>query len=154
MAKKGKSSPERASERRLPGVQCGPVLHPGFPLSPRELSHFTRRLLDLLGLDRLDPEIRLVEDREISRLNREHLGIPGPTNVLSFPLGGHVSGIVVLSMDAVIRESFLYGQAPLEQLTRLLTHGLLHLSGLDHGPEMDRLTDRALTHLRELRTAV
>jgi probable rRNA maturation factor len=139
----------------LPRIRCETVLHPGFPLAPRELSLFTLRLLALLGLESLNPEIRLVEDREIARLNSEYLGISGPTNVLSFPLEDEdSSGLVVLSMDAVLRESFLYGQSPLEQLTRLLAHALLHLAGLDHGPAMDELTELAVEHCRALSAAV
>ena len=153
MARKRKSSPKRAHEPRIP-VQCAPRFHPGFPLIPRELSLFTARLLDLLGLEDLRPEIRLVRDREMARLNREYLGICGPTNVLSFPLDDAGSGLVVLSMDAVLRESFLYGQPPVDQMTRLLAHALLHLAGLDHGPEMDLLTDRAVERCRAFQPAV
>jgi probable rRNA maturation factor len=155
MAKKRKSSPKEGRAGDLPQVRCGSNLHPGFPLTPRELSLFTGQLLKLLGLDSMHLEIRLVDDKEMARLNLAHLGIPGPTNVLSFPLGEEgPSGLVVLSMDAVLRESFLYGQSPLEQMTRLLAHALLHLAGFDHGHEMDMLTERAVERFQELAAAV
>jgi len=45
----------------------------------------------------------------------------------------------------VMREAFLYGQDPVAHLTRLLAHGFLHLSGLDHGPLMEALTEAAVS---------
>ncbi len=80
------------------------------------------------------------------------MGCPGPTNVLSFPLEEELAeasapdgpqtfqlGSLVLSVDAVRREAGLYGQDPREHCLRLLAHGLGHLAGYDHGPEMDTL---------------
>lgn len=49
-------------------------------------------------------------------------------------------GWLALSADTLLRESFLYGQGTEEHCIRLLAHGLAHLMGLDHGPEMDALT--------------
>gem|GEM_PF-157214 len=46
-------------------------------------------------------------------------------------------GEIALSVDSLARETRLYGQEPREHLVRLLAHAVLHLSGLDHGPEMD-----------------
>lgn len=53
-------------------------------------------------------------------------------------------GWLVLSLDTWRRECLLYGQAPVEHAMRLLAHGLGHLAGYDHGPEMDDFTDAAL----------
>ena len=51
-------------------------------------------------------------------------------------------GWLALSADTLLRECFLYGQEEQEHCIRLLAHGLAHLAGLDHGPDMDRLADR------------
>nr|WP_276599970.1 MULTISPECIES: rRNA maturation RNase YbeY [unclassified Nannocystis] len=55
----------------------------------------------------------LVDDPAIARLNAEHMGKVGPTDVLSFPAGplgpdeafGGVAGDVVISVDAVRRQA-------------------------------------------------
>ncbi|WP_353118109.1 rRNA maturation RNase YbeY [Nitratidesulfovibrio sp.] len=52
-------------------------------------------------------------------------------------------GWLVLSLDTWQRECLLYGQEPVEHALRLLAHGLGHLAGYDHGPEMDAFTDAA-----------
>lgn len=53
-------------------------------------------------------------------------------------------GSIVLSVDTLAREAHLYGQDPQAHLARLLSHALLHLSGVPHGEEMEDLTDRAV----------
>ena len=84
-------------------------------------------------------ELHLVDDATISAANQRHLDCMGPTNVLSFPQEGEKPGELLLSLDTLRRECVLYGQEPMEHLLRLLAHGMAHLAGLDHGPEMDRV---------------
>lgn len=122
-------------------IFCGPreslLLPVEKPLLAAALEAMLRRG-GKLGKPLRGIELRLVDDREIARVNRENLGINGPTNIISFPPSKNMRGILVLSLDAWRRECILYGQDGLEHLTRLLAHGLGHLSGYDHGPEMDR----------------
>ena len=104
-------------------------------------------------------ELLLVRDGEMSGCNRDAMGCVGPTNILSFPpadaeegspeLCGslpQMPGSLILSVDAVCREAFLFRQEPQEHLLRLLSHGMGHLCGLDHGPEMDSLCDNILNY--------
>ncbi len=129
-------------------------LDPKFPLSRQEFALFGQIILDSLGLAEQVVTVRLVDDREISRLNREFLHCVGPTNVLSFPAGevedlpdgdgDNFLGELALSVDALTRETALYGQPPVAHLARLLAHGILHLAGYDHSDEMYALTDAAV----------
>ena len=128
-------------------------LDPEFPLSRHELTELVELILESLGLEDHALEIQLVDDREIARLNKEFMGCTGPTNVLSFPAeqegaedtGDPVTlGELALSVDAITRESALYGQPPVSHLARLLAHGILHLAGHDHGEVMYDLTDMAV----------
>lgn len=123
---------------------------PPVPRSAREVQALLELVAQTVGLQGMDVTLRLVDDCAIARLNAEHLGLTGPTNVLSFPAGDDVwedageGGDVAISVDAVAREAALYGQDPLEHLARLLAHGLLHLAGYPHGPDMDALCDSAV----------
>ena len=121
---------------------------PDFPLSRRELTVLVARLLTALGLERASLSLTLIDDHGIALLNRRYLGCEGPTNILSFPGAvpeqPDVLGELFLSTETLAREAFLYGQEPARHLARLLAHGLLHLAGHDHGPEMDALTDQAV----------
>lgn len=123
------------------------LFRPELPLSRRELAALCRTVLTALDLDGREFDLRVVGDAEIAVLNGRFLGLPGPTNVLSFPAEDpdrpEYLGEMAVSVDAVVREAFLYGQDPLTHLGRLLAHGFLHLAGLDHGPLMEALTETA-----------
>lgn len=105
------------------------------------------RILDRMGLRRVRLELRITADRGIAELHARHLKGAGPTNVLAFPAGEpdrtetNFLGSIVINADAVIREALLFRQRLIDHFIRLLVHALLHLTGLDHGPDMDRLTE-------------
>ena len=86
-----------------------------------------------------DLVLLLTRDGEAAALNAAHLGCPGPANVLSFPGDTPGAGELVLNLDALRRESRLYGQNMTDHARLLLAHGLAHLQGLEHGPEMDEI---------------
>lgn len=112
------------------------------PLDRRELR---RALLAMcavagrLGRPVAGVDLYLITDAAMARANARYLGCMGPTNVLSFPGASGMAGTLLLSPDTLERECLLYGQEPMEHLLRLLAHGMGHLAGLDHGPEMDAL---------------
>lgn len=123
-------------------------LRPEFPLARRELASLVETLLEVLGLSGADLSLTLMDDPGMALMNAKYLDCAGPTNILSFPepdpLLPQSLGALFLSVDTLSREAFLYGQDPAEHLARLLSHGILHLAGHDHGPVMDELTDLAV----------
>lgn len=71
----------------------------------------------------------------IARLNQEHLGHRGPTDVISFPLESHddeVLGDVYIAPDVARQSALRFGTGFREEVTRLLVHGTLHILGYDH----------------------
>lgn len=93
--------------------------------------------------------LALVTDREMAGLNRSAMGVPGPTNILSFPDG---KGTAELALDVaqLLREAVLYGQTPVDHMVRLLAHGLAHVCGLDHGEHMWRCQEEIESAGKEL----
>lgn len=87
--------------------------------------------------EELEVELVVAGDGDIAEVNARNLGCSGPTNVLSFPGDGASLGTLFLSVDTMEREAVLYGQEVREHAIRLLAHGMGHITGFDHSPEMD-----------------
>jgi probable rRNA maturation factor len=93
--------------------------------------------------------IRLTDDDELRRLNRNYARHDSVTDVLSFG-GSHLHlGDLAISWQAVARQATEYGHPEKTELGLLAVHGLLHLLGWDHATaaqrkEMSRLTIAAL----------
>jgi probable rRNA maturation factor len=123
------------------------------PFSRRELEGILGAMRSACGLDGVPLDVTLADDAFISEANMAYLSCPGPTNILSFPPYGGLgpglgttpgAGIMLLSLDAVNREALLYGQDLKEHTLRLFAHGMAHLTGLDHSPEMEMLEEKIL----------
>ncbi len=97
-----------------------------------------------LGAPHKQLTVVLTDDTEIHALNREHLGVDRPTDVLSFPLVElgdegfpdvpHLGDIVV-SLDTAQRQADAAGHALELEVATLVAHGLTHLLGYDHPTE-------------------
>jgi probable rRNA maturation factor len=106
----------------------------------------------------MELSLLLVDRDTIAALNEAHLGKPGPTDVLAFPIdepGEVPADVPAILGDVVLCPSVAHEQAPRfrrtphEELRLLTVHGILHLLGMDHAdPEQERamfgLTDRLL----------
>lgn len=119
-------------------------------------------LVDLVNLEELaklvissegkpdctEVSINFVTDDEIHELNRDYRGIDRPTDVLSFEcdnlddefpdaedfeLGDvYELGDIVIAPDIAERQAPEYGLSFADEMSLLVTHGLLHLCGYDH----------------------
>jgi len=105
----------------------------------RALARKARIVLEALGLAASELSVSLVRDAEIRRLNRRYRGKDRPTDVLSFSLRegefGDVAcsiGDVVISLETAARQAVDNGFQLVEEVDRLLVHGILHLAGYDH----------------------
>ncbi len=124
-------------------------------------------LLDRLGLHPdVELAISLVDPAEIAALHERWLELPGPTDVLSFPMDelrvpqpGQVAspgmlGDVVICPQVADEQGAAAGHGLAGELELLLIHGILHLLGHDHAePEehavMFTLQDNLLAAWRE-----
>lgn len=88
----------------------------------------------------------------IRGLNKKFRNIDEPTDILSFELGGDYedecgkvvfsAGEVIISFEKLLSNSSEFGVTVNEELKRLIIHGILHLSGMDHSdnsPEQEML---------------
>jgi probable rRNA maturation factor len=100
-----------------------------------------------LGCKDAEISIVIINDEEITRLNRHYFQRQGPTNVISFPMQERkkekiqpqVLGDVVISADTAKRHASAARIKTEEEIIFLLVHGILHLVGYDHeGPAAER----------------
>ncbi len=121
-----------------------------------------------LGPVSAEVELTLTGDTEMERLNFDHMGERGPTDVLSFPLhewsldgdqlshiadddgvsppGPLLLGDVVIDLDQALRQAAEGDWGVAEELVLLAIHGTLHLLGHDHVELDEEERMRALEH--------
>ena len=91
--------------------------------------------------------ITMVDEAAMETLHVQWMDLPGPTDVMSFPMdelrpgkpGAETDpgmlGDVVLCPTVAARQAVEAGHAPIEELLLLTVHGILHLLGFDHAEE-------------------
>jgi probable rRNA maturation factor len=98
-----------------------------------------REVLEAEGVAEGELGLVFVGPEEIRALKREHLGIDEPTDVLSFPIDGRDQ--LPAGLPRQLGDAVVCPQVVGDAWRRPLVHGLLHLLGYDHGPEMDARED-------------
>lgn len=114
------------------------------PLGRRELQALVEEMAAAAGLEEAEFDLYVGNDSAIARINKEFLDCSGPTNAITFPWTEETPGSIYISADALERECALYGQKRFAHFLRLLAHGLGHMKGLDHGPEMELVESACL----------
>jgi len=123
------------------------------PLSIEPLRRLARIVLEEERLPHgTEVGIMFVTDETMARYNRRFLGKDGPTDVLALPLapGGYEAsradsataggvpfglGDIFVAPRFVHRQARDHGSDPEDEISLMITHGLLHLVGYDHESE-------------------
>ena len=89
--------------------------------------------------DGAEISITFLDDASITVLNHEWLGRAGPTDVISFGLGGTpLVADIYISVETARRNAAQFGVERHEELMRLVVHGVLHAAGYDHPEDETR----------------
>ena len=121
-------------------------------LDEMELVACSRYVLDEMKVHPgADLCLKLVDEAAMEVLHVQWMDLPGPTDVMSFPMDElrpgrdgqepeeGVLGDIVLCPAVAARQAAEAGHAMEEELLLLTTHGILHLLGYDHAePEEER----------------
>jgi probable rRNA maturation factor len=108
----------------------------GVAVDDEGAAELSRRVLATEGIEEGDLGIAFATASEMRVLKAQHLGIDEATDVLSFPLDGRED--VPAGVPRQLGDVILCPQVVGEEWRGPLVHGLLHLLGYDHGPEMER----------------
>ena len=98
--------------------------------------------------------ISIVDEAEMTQLHIQWMDLPGPTDVLSFPMdemkpfsaaeGPGVVGDIVLCPEFASKQAV--GHSVEDEISLLTMHGVLHLLGYDH---LDKAEEREMFALQE-----
>jgi probable rRNA maturation factor len=89
--------------------------------------------------------VTLLDDKEMRKLNITYRGIRRTTDVLSFPQNGpdpSLFGDIVISIDTAKRHARLYNKSIMNEIIKLIIHGVLHILGYDHKKKNDAIKMR------------
>lgn len=107
-------------------------------IDPGWLRRVLRRALAREGIERAELCVLLVGDREMARIHEDWLGLPGPTDVITFDLAGGgpasagvMRGDIAVSGETAVRMARELGWSPRHEVAYCAIHGILHLAGYD-----------------------
>jgi probable rRNA maturation factor len=129
---------------------------------PRWIALASAVLADLGPAGAAELAISFVDEPAIAELNERFMGHEGPTDVLSFPIDDTPPPVEVAELprllgDIVICPGVAARNAPQhagtfeDEIALLVVHGILHLLGMDHEVDDDRVVMQQRE--RELLTA-
>jgi probable rRNA maturation factor len=107
------------------------------PVPRKRVRAFAERVLDAIGAENRRVTIVFCSDTFIHLLNKQYRKKDEPTDVLSFMVGETRRGVfyagdILISVEALEQNARVFSVAKEEELRRLIIHGILHLSGMDH----------------------
>lgn len=127
------------------------------PLWLPKIEPFLERVLKKLKLSGWELSVLFCRDDFIQGLNKNYRNLDMPTDVLSFESGSvyqdeedvqwFSAGDIVISLDTLFKNAEEFNVSEDQELKRLLIHGILHLSGMDHS---DNSPDQPMLRLQEV----
>ncbi|MDR2799071.1 MAG: rRNA maturation RNase YbeY [Bifidobacteriaceae bacterium] len=96
-----------------------------------------------------DIDISFVAPEAIAKLHNEYLSLPGPTDVMSFPMDELVPGSkesptpagqlgdIVICPEVAKEQAEKEGHSYIDEMLLLEVHSILHLLGFDHAKKSD-----------------
>lgn len=117
------------------------------PLGSDRVRELVRKALKRSRVRDAMISVAFVSTRKMAKLNREHLGRSGPTDVIAFGFGptgphGAVVGDIYIAPDVARKNAKEFGAGVREEVARLVVHGTLHVLGRDHPEGRGRTASR------------
>ena len=76
--------------------------------------------------------VNFVENKAIKKINKDYLGHSYYTDIITFPYNdkrNQIEGEIFISLDTVKENAKIYGSGFKMELSRVIIHGSLHLTG-------------------------
>lgn len=91
--------------------------------------------------------VRFCDEEAMSELHVEWMNLPGPTDVMSFPMdelspgdeeAEGILGDIVICPGVAEEQARAAGHSMMDEILLLTTHGMLHLMGYDHAEPAEK----------------
>lgn len=112
----------------------------GFPkIGKRDTKNWIKLIADDYGKKIGDINYLFCSDEKILEVNNQYLSHDFYTDIITFDYseGNKISGDIFISLDTVRSNSQKYNTDFMEELHRVIIHGILHLCGIDDKSEAD-----------------
>ena len=123
----------------------------GVAIDASEFAALADHVLRVMHVNpRAELSILFIDPEPMAELHERWLDLPGPTDVMSFPMdelrpgtpdhetpAGTLGDIVVCPQVAA-KQALQAGHSAVEEMLLLTTHGILHLLGYDHAEPQEK----------------
>ena len=119
------------------------------PPTAQQLSEWANSAYACVADKSSEVTIRLVDESEITQLNRDYRYKDKPTNVLSFPFQTefddaltdqadfNLLGDIVICHSVIVQEASQQSKSVIDHYAHMVVHGILHLCGYDHHDDVN-----------------
>jgi probable rRNA maturation factor len=108
----------------------------GIAVDEQAAADVARRVLEVEGIAEAELGLVFVGVDEARRLKREHLGVDETPDVLAFPID--LREELPEGVPRQLGDVVICPEVAGAEWREPLVHGLLHLLGYEHGPEMEK----------------
>ena len=113
-------------------------------LNENNISNWIEKSIVVLGLEPSDISIIFCDDEHLKTINTQYLGHDYYTDIITFDYSSNnqVSGDLFISTDRVIENADENNVAFIDELYRVIIHGVLHLCGFNDKTDEEKVEIR------------
>ncbi len=127
------------------------------PLKRRKITKWIKTIISSYDKKLGEVGYMFVNDEKILQVNKDFLHHDYYTDIITFDYSEEnvINGDIIISIDTVRSNSKVFDKDFLEELQRVIIHGILHLCGIndktkEEAKQMRKAEDKALALLGEL----
>ncbi len=123
----------------------------GVTIDAAEFAALADHVLRVMHVNpRAELSILFIDPEPMAELHERWLDLPGPTDVMSFPMDelrpgtpdhetpAGTLGDIVICPQVAAKQALQAGHSAVEEMLLLTTHGILHLLGYDHAEPQEK----------------
>lgn len=113
-------------------------------LNENNISNWIEKSIVVLGLEPSEISIIFCDDEHLKTINTQYLGHDYYTDIITFDYSSNnqVSGDLFISTDRVIENADENNVAFIDELYRVIIHGVLHLCGFNDKTDEEKVEIR------------